>query len=321
MTDKVKDAMRLTQVALVGMLDPAVVVDWYRRMFGFLPAGSTRFEGAHIAEIQGVDAPTVKIELAWLLDRNDFFQIELFRYATPESKPLPEWRATDIGYRLLSLHVDDFAATLARLAGEGVQPLKPVHGQAGDRRARVRDPNGNLIELMERDIRLPDAPPRLRPEVRVTVRSISATVPDLDRAREFFVDTLGMTPTDIRLHGDDDEIAWGTPGLPRRTLVLASGDLFLELTEYPTAPTRSWPPGYRLCDCGLMNIALGSLTPGPYRETRQRVLGSKHSAHRELLVPPHVEVCYALSADGFSVEMMYMDEKAHADFGFVPKAT
>ena len=319
MADASQSGLTLNQIALVGKLDTAVVVDWYCRMFGFLPAGSATFGGPDIAEVQGLDVPTVQIELAWLVDQNEFFQLEIFRYIEPESKPIPlDGSAIDIGYRLVSMHVTDLDATLQRLAGEGVQPLKPVSGKSGKRRARVRDPSNNVLELMERDIRLPDAPPRLRPDVPVTVRSISAVVPDLDRARQFYVDTLRMTPVDIELHDAEDEALWGRPEMPRRTLVLASGDLFLELIEY-TGSKATWRDDYRLNDCGVMNIAIGARSAEPYRKARQRVLDDGHAAHRELLVPPYVEVCYALSADGFSVEMMYMDKKADADFGFAPK--
>jgi len=311
--------MTLNQIALVGRLDTAVVVDWYCRMFGFLPAGSATFGGPDIAKVQGLDLPTVQIELSWLVDQNEFFQFELFRYIEPESKLIPaDRRPTDIGYNLVSMHVADFDATLRRLAAEDVHPVKPVNGNVGGRRARVRDPNGNLLELMEEDIRLPDAPPRLRPDVNVVVRSASAVVPNLDRARQFFVETLGMTPVDIPLHGPDDEAMWGQPGLLRRTLVLASGDLFLELAEYPDSKV-AWRADYQLSDCGVMNIAIGARSTEPYRACRQRVLKDGHAAHKELLVPPYVEVCYALSTDGFSVEMMYMDRKADADFGFMPK--
>jgi len=51
----------------------------------------------------------------------------------------------------------------------------------GTRRVCVRDPEGVLLELMEDDPRLPSTPLRARPEVPVAVRSVTLSVPDLDR--------------------------------------------------------------------------------------------------------------------------------------------
>lgn len=312
--------MVATQVALVCGPDNKATTDWYRRMFGFLSAGSAEFGGADIAELQGLGVPDTKLGVAWLIDQNEFFQIELFKYLEPESKPLPAQRQlSDIGYGLVSIHVADFDATLGRLAAEGIKPVTTPLGAAGDRRVCVRDPIGNLLELMERDIRLPDAPPRLRPEVNVVVRSMTASVPDLARARQFFVDTLGMVPVDITLHGPEHEALWGLAGARRKTLTVVAGDLFVEVVEYIDPKPQAWPADHRVSDQGYMNFAIGARTPEPYRKTRARVFENGHHANCELLVPPNVEVSYAFSVDGFSVEMMYINEAVDFDFGFVPK--
>jgi lactoylglutathione lyase len=56
------------------------------------------------------------------------------------------------GYNHIALLVDDLDATLARLAGEGIEPEKPPYRPGGrtegHRIAFVRDPDGYRIELI-----------------------------------------------------------------------------------------------------------------------------------------------------------------------------
>ena len=56
------------------------------------------------------------------------------------------------GYNHIALAVDDLDATLAQLAGEGIEPEKPPYRPGGrtegHRIAFVRDPDGYRIELI-----------------------------------------------------------------------------------------------------------------------------------------------------------------------------
>lgn len=56
------------------------------------------------------------------------------------------------GYGHIALTVDDLAATLARLAGEGIEPERPPYRirEGGPQLCFVRDPDGYRIELIER---------------------------------------------------------------------------------------------------------------------------------------------------------------------------
>jgi len=124
--------------------------------------------------------PNLATTIWFLVDKQDFFHFEMFRFDRPQAKPMPaDWRPCDVGYARLGLHVDDFDATLERLRNAGVQTLTDPMGMAGIRRVCVRDPEDVLLELMEEDPRLPSAPPRPRPEVPVAARSVTLSVPDL----------------------------------------------------------------------------------------------------------------------------------------------
>ena len=51
--------------------------------------------------------------------------------------------------------------------------------------------------------------------------------------------------------------ALGTGGGQRDSLLLWADDMLVELVHYPDPAGRPWPPGYRISDQGLLNIAFG----------------------------------------------------------------
>ena len=56
------------------------------------------------------------------------------------------------GYGHIALTVDDMPATLARLAGEGIEPERPPYRirEGGSLLCFVRDPDGYRVELIDR---------------------------------------------------------------------------------------------------------------------------------------------------------------------------
>ena len=215
---------------------------WYREAFGFLPAGGTHlFRGPLTARVQGL--PRAASTCRWLVDSQDFFQLEMFQFSSPRARPMPpDRRLCDTGYGMVGLHVADLDATLARLGRLGTAPITRPVGNPGARRVCVRDPEGVLLELMEDDPRRPGAAARPRPEVPVTARFVTATVPDLARSRRFFVDVLGLEPAQgVELHGSEHEALWELEGARRDALVLWAGDLLVELVQYADPPGRPWP--------------------------------------------------------------------------------
>jgi catechol 2,3-dioxygenase-like lactoylglutathione lyase family enzyme len=192
--DTATGEMRLVQIAL-SCLDKARTRDWYVDVLGFLPAGemtASDVRDAHdVGATQGV--PGAALEVSWAIDRQSFFQLEFFQYQEPEVRVLPaRWRPCDIGYTTIGVHVAAFDATLTRLAEASTPLLSDPVGPRGNRRVCARDPDGVLVELMEDDPRTPDPDRRSRPEVPVVTRSLTASVPDLERSRRFFEDTLGL---------------------------------------------------------------------------------------------------------------------------------
>lgn len=313
--------MQLCQVALSGRASLDVTASWYRDGLGFIAAGGASFAGPDIAEVQGIDAALVDINLMWLVDRSDFMQLELFRYNAPVARARrDDWSIRDVGYNLLCVHVLDFDRTLAALAGIGTSPLTAPHGVRGERRVCVHDPNSTLIELMERDVGFEGAAATARPQVNAAIRGVRATVRDLTLSRQFLVDTIGLQIAQLACHGPAHEALWGHSGRAAQTLTLTDGRSFVELADYGSA-TRARRSDYQICDEGILNIAIGDAQQAPYRRTRDCVANAgPYAVHRELVLRPDLEVNYVTDEQGFSVELFYMGALAQAEFGFSPLA-
>ncbi len=107
--------MQVVQVAS-SCADAHTTRDWYTDALGFLASGGMDTkdlppDGPDIGGIQGLPGASVKI--LWAVDQQDFFQLEFFEYREPVSRPLNnDWRACDIGYSRVGIHVIDFDATL-----------------------------------------------------------------------------------------------------------------------------------------------------------------------------------------------------------------
>jgi catechol 2,3-dioxygenase-like lactoylglutathione lyase family enzyme len=293
---------------------------WYHEVLGFLPSGRTRIvRGPLFSRLVGL--PKLATTIRFLVDKQDFFHLEMFRFERPQAKPMPaDWRPCDIGYARLGLHVDDFDATLERLGRAGVRPLADPVGAMSTRRVCLRDPEGVLLELMEEDPRLPSSPPRPRPEVPIVARSVTLSVPDLDRSRRFFVDILGMREAkDVALHTAEHEALWGLAGARCESLLLWSGDFLIELVQYTDPVGKPWPEGHRVCDQGLSHIALGFRSLGEFNAVYQRAAAAGYRSNWRPLHMLAISAVYLNDDQGFAVELMMVRRWFDAFMGFRPK--
>lgn len=88
--------------------------------------------------------------------RLDGFELELFEFSVPQEPPRTDLRPSQPGYTHIALEVSDLDAELARLSEAGLQRwTDPVRTPGGRRVVYVRDPDGNLVELVERQT-IPD---------------------------------------------------------------------------------------------------------------------------------------------------------------------
>jgi short-subunit dehydrogenase/catechol 2,3-dioxygenase-like lactoylglutathione lyase family enzyme len=313
--------MRLSQIA-ISAVDLRRTQRWYRDVLGLVPAGGTNlFFGPLASMVQGL--PRAASTCWWLVDRQELLQIELFEFRSPMVRPLPDdWRPCDIGYTTISLCVADLDRAIARAVEAGTPPLTEPSGPPGSRRACVRDPEGVLVELMEEDPRAEVPRARPRPEIGAVVRSVTLSVSDLERSRRFFADVLGLeVAEDLALHNPEHEALWGLGGATRDSLALWADDVAVELVSYADPPGRPWPPGYRIADQGLLNIAFGFRERAEFEAVYHRCTEAGLRGNGPPVRLGAWSVVYVNDDQGFSVELLHVEPWYEGQMGFKPRSS
>ena len=310
--------MGVCQIAL-STPNRARSVEWYADVLGYVPTGDVAWEhhppGSDV--VQGLGS--ARYTEGWAIDSQEFFQLEFFTYEQPVPRPRPAgWRPSDIGYNMVTIHVDDLDATLGRARLRGNLPLTAPAGPPGERRVCLHDLDGVLLELTELDRRTPTPGGRPRAALGVAARALRASVPDLDEACEFFVGALGMHSADAPLHTSEDEALWGLEGASRRTATLWLGDFWLELVQYQDPVGAPRPQGYRVSDLGILNFALGCRSPELYRDAVARALASGLCDAAPELGVAELRLTYVMNHAGFSVELIYVNRSMDERAGYGP---
>jgi catechol 2,3-dioxygenase-like lactoylglutathione lyase family enzyme len=278
---------------------------WYADTLGLMYArGTSLMAGPLISWTLGLRGAATSCW--WLNDRQDLFQLEVFEFRRPLSRALPaDWRPCDIGYTTISFHVEDLDTTLRRAARCGSPPLTDPLGVPGARRACVRDPDGVLVELMEDDPR--ESPPRARPRTGVpaVARSVTLSVPDIERSRRFFVDGLGLREaSELQLHRPQHEALWGLAGAVRDTVLLWAGDFLVELVSYRRPQPAPRAPGARVNDRGLFHICFGSLDGAQYRAVLRRARAVGWRGNSPAISSGLSAAVFVVDDQGFTVELL-----------------
>ena len=309
-------SQQLDQIAF-SVVDVQRTERWFRDAFGFVAAGGTRsFRGWGARHVQGL--PGAASTCWWLVDRSEHVQIELFQFEAPLARLMPaDFRPCDVGYSRVGFWVQDFDATLDRLVQLGTPPLTVPVGAAGARRVCVRNPEGVFIEVMEDDPlqgRTRDA----RPECRVAARSVTLSVPDLEKSKRYFMGALGLQESAAHLRRPEHEALWGLAGATTRSVVLDAGNVLIELVQYIDPVGRPWPEGHRISDQGILNIAFGFRKMRDMMDAYRR---SQAAGARPNGFPLHIVnwgVVYVNDEQGFSVELLWVNPRWDAPMGFVP---
>jgi catechol 2,3-dioxygenase-like lactoylglutathione lyase family enzyme len=278
---------------------------WYAETLGLMYArGTSLMAGPLISWTLGLRGAATSCW--WLNDRQDLFQLEVFELRSPLSRALPAaWRPCDVGYTTLAFHVEDLDAALERAVRSGSPPLTEPLGAPGARRACVRDPDGVLVELMEEDPR--EDPPRARPRALVpaVARSVTLSVADLERARRFFVEGLGLREaTGVRLHGPEHEALWGLEGAARDTALLWAGDFLVELVHYREPRGAPRAGSFRAGDRGLFHICFGSLDAAEYRAVLRRCRAVGWHGNSPAISSGLSAAVFVVDEEGFTVELL-----------------
>ena len=139
---------RLTHVG-VCVRDIEKSTDFYCTALGFEKVGGMHVDDTASARLLAVDG--LDLELVYL--QRDGFRLELLGYTAPGTTGDGEPRAMNaLGFTHLSFRVDDVDALTAAVVEHGGRRLsdRSVSFDGGNRGVMLTDPDGNLLELIER---------------------------------------------------------------------------------------------------------------------------------------------------------------------------
>lgn len=305
-------------------INAAQLRDWYAYCFGLVKCGKIfGFPPMPTDHIQGIK-PNPAESAQWLIDQQDYFQLEFFHFYRPRPRLRPvDWRPCDIGYNLVGFYVTDFDKVLSRIGGASDRPVPRPVGQRGDRRVCLRDPEGNWIEIMERDpiTMVAGADPCIvRPELLTATRFIRMSVPDLEASTDRFVNVMGLSRVeDFQLHTTEHEAMWDLPGARTRTVLLRGVNFLVEVVQYLDPEPKPWPPGYQISDQGYMNFAIGYRSSRDFDRHFEKVKrGGFKPNHPSQVDIGIFRLMYVNDPDGFSVEMLNARRAFWSLTGFSP---
>ncbi|MFC4767350.1 VOC family protein [Effusibacillus consociatus] len=130
------------------------MLDFYRNVLGF--EVMVESEIANEAFCQGVGLPDASVKMAHLRLPGSDFRVEMFQYNNLVPNPQSADWLNQQGYRHIAFQVHDLEQAYQELMNQGVPFVSPPllvtesGYAAGVRFCCLRDPEGNLIELIQR---------------------------------------------------------------------------------------------------------------------------------------------------------------------------
>jgi catechol 2,3-dioxygenase-like lactoylglutathione lyase family enzyme len=312
--------MQLCQIALCTSDVPRSVRLLTEGM-GFAEAGTRVLWGERIAQIQALGDDTA-FTISWLVGRQDMVQLELFHHTVPPQRArLGERGPADLGWTRFGVALPDFDAALERLSGLGVEPLAEPRSVDGLRRAAFMDPYvGCVVELFEEGDATPGG---IRPrfyELVPAIVYVALSVSDLDTARRFYVDALGLEEeSGTVLHRPEDEAVWGLADVRRDSFVARGGDVYLEVLRYERPEPRPLPADRLLSDQGFMNVAVGTRDGAELGAAYERAVAGAFVANSP--APRVAGGTYVNDGLGTTAELLVAPREFDAGFGFAPQPT
>lgn len=300
---------------------------FYVDVIGFRRAGGRVLWGPGLSILQelGDDAAAT---VWWALGGQSFVQLEFFHHTRPLGRARPVGsRPSDLGWSRVGIGVADLEAVLWRAKRSGHLPLGPVLTEGGVSRAALRDPDGVFVELVgDGGQREPtegargEAGEKDFGVARPAVRSVTLSVADLDRAARFWLETCGLVPqAPDSLHAPHHEALWGLPGARRDQIVARGVEVALELVQYLDPPGRPRPSDARLCDQGLLNVALAFRDRARFDVLHERLLSAGHPPTVACPPGPFAST-YLRDGEGNSCEIFACPEDHDGLLGFLPES-
>lgn len=311
---------KITQVAMCTNNLPATVRT-YTEVFRFADAGGELLWGDWLGEIQEVDGDLVT-SLWWVVARQAFLQVELWQHSTPAPAPLPDdWRPSDLGWVRWGFAVPDFDECLERMRRAGLGLYTEPQEHRGLRRVCFRDPNiGVVVEVFEDGAAVPGGIRPMQFDVKPSVIYAGLSVPEIEPARRFLVDAVGLVEEPPNtVHDSGAGSLWGLDGADPEVMVVRGSDVFVEVVAYPESERRHTTSERRLIDQGMMNIAVGYRDRRDLDELVESLETHGHTLTNQLPPPPDAAGAYVRSSEGLSLEIMSVSQDRDSHFGFAPR--
>lgn len=297
---------RIAQIALV-VTDRARSTAFYRDVFGMEPVFETaEFRGPDADRVQNMDR--VASSTSWLVDDREMFQLEIFEFENPPSRPLPaDHGIADEGYNRVIIAVRSLEQTTNAAVAAGAS-LRAILGNNSDGHpphAVLHDPDGILLELVEAPELVPGTRPARIVGLGVTSRDLATTVEDM-------CEGFGFSACEDRFR---HEAFWHEGGRLQGVQTMRLDDMYLVVSRYRDSRPR--PADHRLADIGVMNFAIGFPDAGDFDACYDRTCAMGMCSNAEpMVIPGKASVTYHNDRQGFSVEMIYLSPKLHGLYGF-----
>ncbi|MGE5293492.1 MAG: VOC family protein [Solirubrobacterales bacterium] len=123
---------------------------FYTQALGFTNVGGFDVSDQTAGSTGLTDFKPFKVQVLALGKEPSATRLKIMQIPGDGSQPVDNrYIGSSLGFRYLTLHVSDLTRTIERLSRNGVEPVKPPYRlPSGDYLALVRDPDGNVIELI-----------------------------------------------------------------------------------------------------------------------------------------------------------------------------
>ena len=297
----------LFQIAF-SVKDLPQTINFYKNLFELDDSGSTSaFRGEMAEYVQGIKG--IASTAHWLQDGRREFQLEFFQFESPRAHPKPtDYQPCDIGMTRIAFYVQNLDETLNRSQTMGVPVDTATMIINGKRHAIIKDPDENIVELIE-------APEKLTTKRKSQVAGVAMSVPDLSRSLQLFTKAFDM-PHHDNPPGHSDDL-WHLEGAKRDSVLLDGGLAWIEISQYHSPIPKPWRDGHLLTDIGISHIAFSTPSMKIFDDLFQRMVkaGLRPNNPDPLKNGDKSAVMYCKDPDGFTIELTYLHESLHSEFG------
>ena len=296
---------RIGQIAIV-VSDQHRSTDFYATVFGMDHIFGTRaFRDETAEKIQGIK--NIASTTRWLIDDRELFQLEIFQFEHPRSRPLPkDHDISDVGYNRVIIAVKSLEETSQKAtAAGGVVTALPYGDQTSH--AAIKDPDGVPLELVE----APELVPGARP---ARIIGLGMTTNDIDTTIKDMCDGFGFTPCEDVFQ---QKTYWKSDGRLEQDQTLQLDDMYLLVSQYRDSRPRR--EDHQLSDMGIMNFAVYFPDQADFQSCYQltQQMGMRTNSE-PLIIGNDASVAYNNDRQGFSVEMIFIASKLWGLYGFTP---